>query len=147
MPDRALSTVLNYALMLVVVGVLVSGLLVGMNGYVGGEQKQVLRSELSVAGNHLAAKLSMADRLAGTVDDGSVDLHVDLFDRVAGQTYLVDIESAGLADRYALTLTTDDPSVSVTVYVNAAHPLETGRFHGGDLIISSDGTTLEVAHD
>jgi type II secretory pathway pseudopilin PulG len=150
MADRALSTVVSYAVMLVVVGILVSGLLVGMNGHVADQRERTLRAELSVVGNHLAADLTDLDRLAETMDGGddtTATLRSSLVDRVAGETYLVRVASTGAPDRYTLTLTTDDPQVTVTVDLRTDHTLETGRYHGGDLMLSTNGTTLEVADD
>jgi hypothetical protein len=145
--DRALSTVVSYAVMLVVVGLLVSGLLVGMNGYVADQHDRTVRSELRVVGNHLAADLTSTDRLADSLaGDDRATLRATLPDRVAGGTYLVTIAAAG-GDRYELALATDDPDVTVTVDVRTDVPVETGRFHGGDLLLSTDGTTVEVSHD
>lgn len=148
---RALSTVVNYTVMLVVVGILVSGLLVGVNGYVDGQNDRVLRSELAVVGNHLAADLTTADRLAGTLEAGDrVALDADLPARIAGETYLVSVSQVGTPGddyRYELTLATDSPAVSVTVAVRTDHQVDTGRYAGGDLRVVSTGGTLEVRHD
>lgn len=146
MSERAFSTVVNYALMLVVVGLLVAGLIVGVNGHVTDTQEQVSRGELSVVGNHLASDLQSADRLADGVDDGTVRIRTDLVEQIAGETYLVDVDSAAGTNRYALTLTTERPDVSVTVRLRTEHPLETGRYHGGPLLVVYDGTSLEVTH-
>lgn len=145
MTDRALSTIVNYSLMLVVIGLLVSGLLVGVNGYVGNQNERVVRSELSVVGNQLAADLGTADRLAGTLNSsGEVEINGDLPNRVGGKPYLVAIDSTPVSDRYAITLTTDNPSVSVTVHVRLTRSVELGRFAGGDVTITANKTAVEV---
>lgn len=148
---RGLSTVVNYTMMLIVVGILVSGLLVGVNGYVDGQNERVLRAELAVVGNHLAADLTTTDRLASTLESGdTVALETDLPARVASETYLVSVALGGTPGddyRYELTLATESPTVSVTVAVRTDHQVSTGRYHGGDLRVVSHGTTLEVRHD
>jgi len=144
MRGRGLSTVVNYALMLVVVGLLVSGILIGMNGQVGTQTDRVVRSELSVAGNQLAGQLTTADQLAGTVGpNGTIEMQTDLVDSVSGETYLITIDRVS-TNRTELTLAATTPEVSVTVTVRTDHPIEEGRYHGGDLTVVSNGTALEV---
>lgn len=147
MAERGLSTVVNYALMLVVVGLLVSVLLVGMTSHVGSQQDRVVRSELAVVGNQLAGELTTADRVAGTLGpNGTLEIQADLARRVGGTTYLIVLERVG-SNRTELRLVTDEPDVSVTVSVKTDHTVEEGRYHGGELTVVSNGTTLEVADD
>lgn len=147
MGDRGLSTVVNYALMLLVVGLLVSTLLVGMTNHVGTQHDRVVRSELAVVGNQLAGDLTTADRVAGTVGaNGTLELETELAQRVGGETYVITIDRVG-SNRTELRLTTDEPDVTVTVSVKTDHTIEEGRYHGGELTVVSNGTTLVVNDD
>lgn len=147
--DRAVSTVVSYVVLLGVLAVLVSVVLVGATDYVDGRREQVIRSELEVLGNRLAADLTTADALAGSTDRGTVEIESALPERVARSHYRVSISDVPGPDSYALTLESTDPTVVVTVPLKIEQDLATGRYGGGDLVISYDGGAdrLEVARD
>jgi type II secretory pathway pseudopilin PulG len=135
--------------MLVVVGLLVSGLLIGVSGFLDTQRERVVRSELGVVGNRLAADLTGVDALAETVDsDGEVRVTASLVERVAGSTYRIAIESDGPGNRYEIALTSTTPEVTVTTSVKTLRPVSTGTFNGGAVTITYDGSTdtREVEH-
>lgn len=136
--DRAVSIPMTYVMMLGIVAILSAGLFVGMGELVEDQHERSVRSGLSVAGNRLAADLAAADRLARTVDgSGTVRLTVNLPERVAGSTYLVDI-SGSAADGYELVLTSTKPEVTATVAVETHHTVENGTVDGGRLVVVYD---------
>lgn len=144
--ERAVTSVLNYVLLLGVVAILVSVIIVSASSFVDGQREETVRSELTVQGNRLAADLSTADTLAAS---GDVRLRSALPERAARRGYRVSIQSASPANTYRLVLESRNPSVTVTVRVRTEHPVETGSHSGGDLWISYDAATgrLEVADD
>lgn len=146
--ERAVTVPLNYALMASIVALLAVGLLAGTGGFVEDTQEQAVRSGLEVVGNRIATDVSTADRLAGTLDgSGSVESTTDLPEYVAGTTYQVTITGSQAADgdwEHDIVLTTTDPEVSVTVPVRTRRPISAGTFHGGRIVVSSDGTDLGV---
>lgn len=148
--DRAVSTALDYVILLGILTVLISVIVVGATDYVKGQREEVVRSDLTVQGNRLAADLTRVDALAGTVGSGgAVSVQSPLDDQVNHQHYRVFVESASPGNTYALTLESADPAISVTVRVRTRHPVETGTFSGGELLLSYDPTsgTLEVTDD
>lgn len=145
MRDRALSTVVGYALLLVVVGLVTAGVLLGTTGYVDDRRTTVTATELRVVGNELAADLTAVDTLASTVSaDGTISLESELVDRVAGYTYLIEVAEADPPNTYDLILTSGRTSVSVAVTVRTEHPVTTGRIAGGDVTVGYRNGTLEV---
>lgn len=148
--SRAVSTALNYVLLLGIVAILVSVILVGATDFVEDRREETMRSELTVQGNRLAADLTTADTLAATAGSaGVVSLKSPLTERVARHHYRVSIDSAGPTDTYELTLEPTDADVVVTVFVRTEHAIEAGRFSGGTLWLRYNATAdrLEVASD
>lgn len=144
--ERAVSTAVNYVVLLGVLAVLVSVVIVGTTDYVGDQRERVIRSELEVLGNRLAADLTTADTLAASTDE-VVTVSASLPETVARSHYRLSVADAPGADSYALRLSSSDPAVSVTVPVKVEQDLATGSYAGGELTIRYDGTGLEVSHD
>lgn len=139
MPDadeRAVSTPLNYVLVLGVVALLVAVLFVGTADHVTGQRERAVRTELSAVGQRVAADLASAGRLARTTSSsGTVAATIALPERVAGVQYRVAVSNAG-ADTYRLTLSTESPDVTVTVRFRSETPVVEGRTGGGTLRIA-----------
>lgn len=149
--DRAVSTGVNYVLLLGIVTLLVAVLLAGTANVVQDEREEAVRAGLNVVGNRLAADLESTSTLVTTVGtDGAVTRQVDLPDDVAGVAYRIELSSAG-GDVYRLTLTTDDPGVVETVTFVSATPItQPAVVDGGPVTISWEtgvnGDRIEV-HD
>lgn len=144
MGDRAVSTVLSYALILGIVAILTATLFVSTSGFVENERKETVRSTLEVTGHALAADVETADRLAASAGEpGRVALASDLPDRVAGAQYEIEIDERDDEDRYEITLRSVDPEVSVTVLVRTETPIEPTAVDGGDVAIEFDPSTSE----
>lgn len=145
--ERAVSVPTNYVMMLAIVTVLSSGLFVTTAEFVETQHEQAVRSGLDVTGDRLANDLATADRLATmTTAPGGVNVSVDLPEKVAGRSYLVEATTSDGQAR--LTLRTTQPTASVTVTVPTTHTVVPTTVHGGGLIIGYDtaSDSLEVRH-
>lgn len=147
--NRAVSTPLGYVLTLAITTVLVSGLLIGMGGFVGDQRERVVRSELEVVGEQVAADVSAVDRLvvAGGADKAA-RASFRLPARVGGTGYTVELSDPDPTDAAAaVVLRSADPEVTVTVpFGNRTAVLVDSPIRGGNLVITYDGAEerLEV---
>ena len=140
MDDRAVSAVVNYVIVLLIVSLLGSGLFLTATDFVQAQQTEAIRVQFQGVGNDLAADLSDADRMARSAEgDSSVELTSDLPDRVAGSSYHVTIRETG-DDRYELVLESAEPTVTVTVPFRSTAPVETTTFDGGPVVIRAERT-------
>ena len=151
--DRAVSITVNYVIVLGITAVLISGLLVGAGGYVQDQRESVVREQLSVVAEQVAAGIDDADRLArageGAVVNGSrsVRIGVDLPTRVAGESYRIEVTEvptpAGQPTRHALTLQSVSTRVSVTLSISTLVDVQDGSVNGGWMVVRLDaGPTL-----
>lgn len=144
--DRAVSSVLTYALMLGVVAVLLSALTTGFAPLVGNQQSTAVQSTLEVVGNDVAGDLETADRLAaGAGGNVTVRVRTRLPDRVGGSGYEIDLRTAGGA--YEVVLRSPDHDTSAFVRVRTRTDVDlaaTGTLDGGDLVISLEGDSLVI---
>ncbi|MFC4356875.1 hypothetical protein ACFO0N_02805 [Halobium salinum] len=147
--DRAVSTPLGYVLTLAITTVLISGLLIAMGGFVDGQRERVVRSELEVLGEQVAADVSAADRLvvAGGTDT-DVRASFRLPERVGGSAYTVELTDSDAGDDAAtVTLHSADPEVTVEVTFRTRTDVQVGApVQGGNLVVEYDETDshLEV---
>ena len=138
---RATSTVVSYVLALAITAVLVSGLLMAGGNLVEDQREEVVRTELSALGQTLAADIEGADRLAGTVESGRVALRISLPRQAGGLGYTVAVNQTG-TDR--IRFSTRRPAVTVVVSVVTDAPVAASTITGGDIVVTYDGTVLEV---
>lgn len=146
---RAVTNVLNYALMLGIVSLVVSGLVFGVGAVVENQQERAIQGELKTIGNRLAEDVSTVDRLVAQNDgNGAVVLHTTLPEHVAGSGYKITVTETG-TDRYLLVLESTDPEIQVRVSLRMDADLATGTVHGGELTIRYDDTAdhVEVTDD
>lgn len=149
MDNRAVSTVVSYAMILGIVTLLTAALILSMGGHVENEQERTIRSTLEVVGNDVAADVDAADRIALVGDrPETLELSISLPDRVAGSPYKIEISETADDGRYEIGLRSTHPEVSVTVTVRTRTAIETTTVDGGDLTIAYDTErdTL-VVHD
>lgn len=139
--NRGTSAVVSYVYALVITSVLVSSLLMAGSGLVEDERREVVRSELEVLGQSLAADVEGADRLAGTEGTEAVAVRTALPRRVGGVNYAVAVNQTGNG---RVRLETTDPDVTVIVPVVTDAPLSSTTVRGGDVVVEYDGTVLEV---
>jgi hypothetical protein len=150
--DRAVSITVNYVIALSITAALVSGLLVGAGTYVENERDQVVREELTVVAEQLAAGIGDADRLARTAEDPTVRVGVDLPRRVAGESYRIEIVNLSAPEpqpeRYELRLRSAGSGVSVTLTLSTLEAMNETSVNGGWVVVELDtgGTdALEVS--
>lgn len=133
MPDRGVSVLINYVMVLGIVALLSTGLFISTNDLVEGQHERAIRTQLDVVGNHVASDLETVGRLAESVEgNGSVRLTSELPDRVAGSEYWVNITRID-DTRYRITLTTHDPKVSVQVVARSQTPISSTTVKGGSI--------------
>jgi hypothetical protein len=152
--DRAVSITVNYVIALSITAVLISGLLIGAGTYVENQRDQVVREELAVVAEQLAAGIDDADRLARTAADPGVRVGVDLPRRVAGESYRVEVTELSAPGsqpgRYELTLRSAGSGVSVTLTVSTLEPMTETSVNGGWVVVELDtvgGTDTLVVTD
>lgn len=140
--ERGLSTLVGYALNVAIATLLVSALVVGVSTHVSQQRERAAATELSVLGQRIASRIMATDRLAQTADDGTVAVDVALPERVTGRPYRVEVRTDG--DGGSVTLTIDDPSVSVSIEFRTETPVENDTVVGGPLEVTYDGAQLVV---
>ena len=143
--DRAVSITVNYVIVLAISAVLISGLLVGAGGYVQDQRTSVIREELTVVAEQLAAGIDGADRLArADARSRSVRVGVTLPERVAGESYRVQVAEAPNGTdqpaRHELRLESASSGVSVTLTVSTLVNIDEGSVRGGWVVVRLDST-------
>lgn len=145
MTDRAVSSALNYVLSLGIAALLTTGLLMAGGDFVSDRQEQVVRSELEVIGQQVAADIHRADRLA-TAGRGSptVRLNQTIPERITGSAYQITLD-AGDAE---LELQSTDPQVFVRVQLQTAAGLRDSAASGGVVVVTyhAGADELEVGN-
>ena len=129
--ERSVSTTLAYVLMFAVATVLVGGLLIAGGNFVQDQRSQVIRTELGVVGQQIAADVASADRLVAASDGTpTVTVGRQRPTRVAGSGYRVQLVAT--SDPY-LILTSTRPEVSITVSLSNRTALRNSTAWGGDI--------------
>jgi hypothetical protein len=144
MTDRAVSSTLNYVLSLSIMALLVTGLLSAGGGFVEDRQQEVVRSELEVIGQQIASDIQRADRLVAAGDDNQrVSLSQSLPERISGTTYRVSLDPS----TPELVLKSTNPEISVSVRFQTTTSLASSDADSGTVVVTYDGTALEVGND
>ncbi|MDS0259173.1 hypothetical protein NDI56_07180 [Haloarcula sp. S1CR25-12] len=134
---RAVSTTLGYVLSLAIATLLITGLIIAGGSYVETQRDQVIRDELTVVGQQLAADIERADRLVRAGDTDSpvvVSVNQTFSNSVTGSTYTVGLDQS----RSSVVLNTSRPEVSVRVGVTTETDLSDSAVSGGTIRISYD---------
>lgn len=139
--NRGVSTAVGYVLNLAVATLLVTALLTAAGGFVDDQHDRVVRSELRVIGERIAADLATADRLARASDGGTVRVTIDLPPRVAGTPYRIRVDGAS----EQIVLSTRNPTMTVRIPFESETGVESVTHDGGRVIVVYDGSApLEV---
>jgi hypothetical protein len=139
--NRAVSTTLSYTLSLAIASILVSGLLIAGGNFVENRQEQVIRDELEVVGQQVAADIARIDRLVVAADDNpTARLNHTFPARVSGSTYQVSID----ADAEELILESTAPEVSVTTSINNRTALVNSTADGGVITVFYDESNRQL---
>ena len=146
---RGVSTTIGYALTLAITTLLVTGLLVGIGGFVDDQRQRAIESELSVIGQQIAADVQAADRFAQAGDTGFA-IRRDVPNDVVGRSYrvsvVVDDAHDPPLDTY-LRLETSDPDIVVEVDLMVRTDISESSFAGGSVSVTYDSGQLEVDTD
>lgn len=136
MTDRGVSSAFGYVLTLAIATVLISGLLVAGGSFVGDSRERVIRQELEVIGQHVAANVEMADRMVVAGDDtATVTLSQTFSQRVTGVTYQIELVEE--EDPY-LRLNATNPDVSVLVKIDNSTAVRESYADGGEVAVVYD---------
>lgn len=144
MNDRAVSTALNYVLSLAIATILITGLIIGGGDFVEDRQEQVIRSELQVIGQQVAADVDRADRLL-TAGDGTTEVSVSqsLPRELAGSSYHIELDPGSPGQ---VVLRSSSPEVTVGIRVETQSTLQSSVASGGTVVVTNAGGDLEVTN-
>ena len=134
---RAVSTTLSYVLTLAIATLLITGLIIAGGSYVDTQREQVIRDELTVVGQQLAADVERVDRLVRASDtDNSVTVAVNrtFSNRVTGESYRLTL----VPSDQAFVLNTTSPDVTVRVGIANETALGASSARGGVVQIRYD---------
>lgn len=108
--SRGVTPTLTYVLAIGISTLLISGLLIGTTGFVEDERRSVVREELEIVGDRLAAEAVALDDL----DGANATKRTEVPAQVADTPYYVDVVSCP-AGNACLELTSADPETAATV--------------------------------
>ncbi|WP_336327732.1 DUF7266 family protein [Halovenus sp. HT40] len=132
---RGLSTALGYVLTLGITVILVSGLFMAGGNFVDSQREEVVRTELEIVGEQVATHVNAADRLN---ESGMGETNVTIEQRfppsVVGTAYRINLEE----DDQRLRLTTDNPSIEVTIPLANTTTIADSSASGGQIVIEYD---------
>ncbi len=139
---RAVSTTLSYVLALAIATLLITGLITAGGTYVDNQREQVIRDELRVVGQQIAADVERADRLvrAGDSNNPTVTLNQTFSNRVTGASYEITLVKSD----QTLVVNTTQPDVSIRIGLNVESSLRATSARGGDIQIRYRSGKLEV---
>lgn len=145
---RGVSTTVGFALTLGITTLLVTGLLVGIGGFVDDQRQRAIESELSVIGQQIAADVQAGDRFV-QAGDTEFTIRRDLPNAVVGRTYRVSVvvDDPGNTpplDTY-LRLETSDPDIVAEIDLAVRTDIAESSFTGGSVSVTYDSGELEVA--
>lgn len=138
--DRAVSSAVGYTLMVVIALALTTGLVFGTESMIENQQRTVVRDQLEIIGEELAATVMTVDRFDASATEPEKATVVRQFPaRVAGSQYRVElVENAGTG-RVEVRLEAVDVDVSVRVPIRNTTKLRLDN--------PVNGGTLRVAYD
>jgi hypothetical protein len=146
--DRAVSSTLGYVLTLAISAILVTGLITAGGNYVANEREQVVRDQLSVIGQQVAADVERADRLvraapAGT-EPATVRINQTFGDDVTGTNYRISLDPSG---SNTVVVESFDPDISVSIRVTSRTAIAESSADGGPIQIQYTDSDELVIRD
>lgn len=141
MNERAVSSTLSYVLALSIAAILVGGLLTAGGGFVTSQRDVVIREEMSVVGQQLAADIEQADRMVNA-SSGTTVVYVNRSapDTVARSQYDIRLD----ADESQLILNSTNPEQTVRINVSTQTDLRDSTANGGAITVTYDSGALVV---
>lgn len=138
--NRGLTSVLQYALVLFLVSLLVSGLVFGFSEVVLDQREQTVRSNLEVAGHRIAEGFATVDRLAA--NDTAAAVTIDLSTEVVGTQYDIAVENQG--NDSTVVLESRNPDVIIRVGFVTETAVEETTVGGGPITVRYDRADDEL---
>lgn len=144
--DRAVSTTVSYVLGLAIAAALISGLAMAGGSLLDGQHDITVGEGMEVSGEQVATGYTDADRLAEATTDGNVRVRVPLPRRIAGESYRINVSSAGGGgERYESTVRlVSDGDVVREVGFRTHTPVAEGTAPSGDVVVRYTGDELEL---
>jgi len=143
---RGVSVSLTHVLTVAITTVLVTGLLIGVGGYINDFEQDTTREELSAVGERLAGEFVRAETLA-QLKYSSVELRTKHPDRVGGKTYTIRLSNgASICDGSppCFRLASSGQNVAVVVPLASSVPVEPSSASGGNVLIVYDGGKISI---
>lgn len=142
--SRGLSTALGYVLTLGITVILVSGLFIAGGNFVDSQREEVVRTELDIVGEQVVTHVNAADRLnESSTYEANVTIEQRFPSNVVGTSYRISVEEDGPR----LRLTTERPSVEVTIPVTNTTNVADSSASGGAIVIRYDRNRDAVVID
>lgn len=153
-PDRAVSSVVTYAMALGITTVLIAALLAGTTAHLESERERAAEVELETIGERLALEITVVDRASTSEAASNRVVQESTYpSTVAGSAYRFEV--VGDCHRLEAALTTGErclevaaTAIDATAYVplgDAGSAVETdGPVRGGEIRIVFEGDRLEV---
>jgi hypothetical protein len=139
---RGVSVTLNFALSLLIAGLLLSMVMMATKSLVDSQKDQTVRSELRVIGEKVASSLMTADRLAES-GASSVTVFVDASNRAGSVGYEIRINATAAGSELILEPNREFSEVHID-FRNSTE-IATDVVNGGDMeIVLTDAGRLEV---
>lgn len=140
--DRAVSTTVSYVLSVAIAAMLVAGLLMAGGDFVSDRREQVVRTELRVIGQQVAADLGRVDRMVEAGDTvETARVNVTFPERVTGNAYTILIKET---PQSRVLVNSSDPDVAVEVHVDTTTPLAESSASGGTVSVWYDDSDDEL---
>lgn len=134
--DRGVSTTLSYVLTLGITTLLLTGLVTATAGYVEDQRERIVRTELQIVGQQVAATIENADHVGEPTGGGEVELTRQLPRQIARTGYQIDVN--GSADEVVVSASVRDGEVRVVAPVNVdpSHNLTSSTVQGGPIRVT-----------
>lgn len=139
--ERGLSYTLSYIFGTALAAILMTGLIIGGSAFVDDRRTEVVRGELRVIGNHLAANVEQADRLVVASESAdTININRTFPERALGTTYTVELDPSN--DELVLSAMSID--VEVTVSLETETDLGESSVNGGSIAVVYDSSADEL---
>ena len=133
--SRGVSTTLSYVLTLGITTLLLTGLVTATAGYVEDQRERIVRTELGIIGQQVAATVENADHVGAS--GGEVELTRQLPRQIARTGYQVAVNESG-SDEVVVSASVRDGEVRVVVPVNTEpdHTVVSTTVQGGPVRVT-----------
>lgn len=141
MSDRAVTSTVEFVLVIAIAAILMSGLIIAASTLVDRQNTSVGRSQMEAVGQQVSGGIESADRLHRAGDSTStMELEYDLPDRILSSGYTIEIRDSP-QEVVVTSSVTDNP---VTVSFDSETGVAPTTTAGGDFVIEYNSGQLEV---